>query len=425
MQKEQHPNRLRRLLKEAGLTMREIHRETAIPESTLYYWAAGRGVIPKEDRILLARVIGCSLHDLAPQYDMLELRCENTSPGESGEMLIKRRELLQLLTLAGSTLLVSDRDWDHLETSLTRPSFIDAPLVDDLATIQSRYWDLFMVAEPKSSILDGVLGQLKMQIHFLKEIHTTPIRQRLWTLTSSMSQLAGEIFFDLHDHDAAQSCYVFAASAAKEAQAFDLWASTLVRSAYLPLFEERYIHAIPLLEHAEALAQRGDPALPTRYWAAATRAEVESGMGNLKTCQHAFEQARGVNVLAKTGPAWIRFDESRLPALQGACYLRLEQPTLAEPILQQALRQSAKTKRRRAMILSDLALSALQQMDIEKACTYAGEIVTLAASSESGFLRNNISKIERQLTPFADVEAVKTVKQRRESLIEREKKHGF
>lgn len=411
MRKAQHPNRLRALLREAGLTIREVHRETTIPESTLYYWAAGRGIIPKEDRVVLAHMIGCFPHDLAPKYDMIEPSYENAS-GWGREMLIKRRELLQVLAIAGSALLTSDIDWDRIETVLTKPSHIDAAFVSDLEAIDSHYWGLFMAASPKSSVLDGVLGQLKMHIQLLKETHTTRTHQHLCALASSMSQLAGEIFFDLHDHDTAQSCYVFAASSAKEAKGFDLWASALVRSSYLPIFEERYESAVPLLEHAETLAQRGNPALPTRYWTAATYAEAESGMGNLKACQNAFERAHGVSLLTGTSPAWVRFDESRLPALQGASYVRLEQPDLAEPILQQALHRSAKTSRRRAMILSDLALSALQQADVEQACTYAQEVVTLTASSASGFLRNGVLKIQQQLTPFADVEAVRTLEQR-------------
>lgn len=412
MQKAKHPNRLRALLREAGLTIREVHRETTIPESTIYYWAAGHGVIPKEDRITLARVIGCIPHDLAPKYDMLEARYENVSPGWGREMLIKRRELLQLLTIAGSTLLTSEIDWDHIEASLIKPSQIDAALVSDLETINSRYWSLFMAASPKSSVLDGVLGQLKMLVQFLQEAQAIQIRQRLYASASSISQLAGEIFFDLHDHDAAQSCYVFASSAAKEAKAHDLWASALVRSSYLPIFEEKYENAVPLLKHAEALAQRGDPVLPTQYWAAATYAEAESGIGNLKACQSAFERAHNVKTLTEISPAWIRFDASRLPALQGACYVRLKQPSLAEPALKQALQQSAKTSRRHAMILSDLALSALQQADIEKACTYAAEMITLTTNTASGFLRNSVLKIQQQLTPFASIEAVKRLEQR-------------
>jgi tetratricopeptide (TPR) repeat protein len=416
MQRAQHPNKLRALLREAGLTVREIHRETTIPESTIYYWAAGHGVIPKEDRLTLARVIGCFPHDLAPYYDMLELHEKNVSSERGKEMLIKRRELVQLLAIAGGTLLTSDIDWDRIEASMIRPSHIDTALASDLETINSHYWSLFMAASPKSSVLDGVLGQLKMHIQFLKDARETQTRQRLCALASGMSQLAGEIFFDLHDHNTAQSCYMFAVSSAKEANAYDLWASALVRYSYLPLFEERYEDAVPLLEHAEALAQRGDSALPTRYWTVATRAEAQSGIGNLKACQCTFERAHNVSTLTERSPAWIRFDASRLPALQGACYVRLKQPDLAEPALKQALQQSAKTSRRRAMIFSDLALSALHQADVEKACTYAEEVVALTANSASGFLRNSVLKIQQQFTPFASIEAVRKLNQHIASL---------
>ncbi len=414
--KAQHPNRLRVLIREAGLNIREVCRETKIPESTLHYWAAGNGVIPKEDRILLARVIGCSAHDLAPKYDMLESPCERDFSASGREMVIKRRELLQLLGVAGGTLFIPGIDWDHIEASLTRPSHTDITVVNDLETINNRSWSLFMAASSKSSVLDGVLGQLKMQIQFLKEAQATQTHQRLCTLVSSMSQLAGEIFFDLHDHGTAQSCYTFAATSAHEAKAYDLWASALVRHSYLSIFSGRYEDAVPLLKQAEYITQQGDSALPTKYWAAATYAEAESGMGNLKACQRAFERAQGVYALAGESPAWVRFEGSRLPALQGACYVRLEQPDRAEPLLQKALQQSAKTSRRRAMILSDLAFSALQQADVEKACMYADEVVTLASSSSSGFLLNNVLKIEQRLAPFTDVEAVRTLEKRVASL---------
>ena len=92
VRKGQHPNRFRALLRKAGLTVREVHRETAIPESTLYYWAAGNGVIPKEDRVVLARLIGCFPRDLAPIYDMLESRYGNISSEWEGEKRIMIEE---------------------------------------------------------------------------------------------------------------------------------------------------------------------------------------------------------------------------------------------------------------------------------------------------------------------------------------------
>lgn len=72
MQKTQYPNSLRALIKQAGLTIREVHEETAIPESTLRWWASGNGVIPRKDRDTLARLIGCSAAELAPSPEHLE-----------------------------------------------------------------------------------------------------------------------------------------------------------------------------------------------------------------------------------------------------------------------------------------------------------------------------------------------------------------
>lgn len=62
-----YPNRLRACLKQEGYTVREVARETAIPEGTLRHWAAGDHVIPHAERARLAQVIGCTVEDLAPR----------------------------------------------------------------------------------------------------------------------------------------------------------------------------------------------------------------------------------------------------------------------------------------------------------------------------------------------------------------------
>lgn len=70
MQKTSYPNKLKILVKAAGLTIREVHRETSIPESTLRWYAAGHGVIPSRDRAILAHIIGCDVGDLAPLMEV-------------------------------------------------------------------------------------------------------------------------------------------------------------------------------------------------------------------------------------------------------------------------------------------------------------------------------------------------------------------
>jgi len=384
--------------------MRELATETDIPEQTLYWYAAGHGIIPRERRVKLAHVIGCDAQDLAPMHDVEE------SPHVRKDMTIKRRELLRLLGIAGGALLVSDIDMERLDASLANPIYTNASVVSDLETITNRCWNLYLASVSKPSVLDGVLGQLNMQTQFLNESHPPEVRQGLCAVTSNMSQLAGEIFFDLHDHDAAQSCYLFAATAAKEAKAYDLWASALIRHSYLPIFNGQHENALPMLKLAERIALRGDSAFPTRYWAAATYAEAESGVGNSKACQRALERAGEVHHIAGTRPpAWTRFDGSRLAALQGACYVRLKEPALAMPVLEKALQQQTNSSRRRGMILSDLAVASIQQGQIENACTYANELVNISAQLSSGFLRSNLAQIQQQLTPFSVSTPVKSL----------------
>lgn len=418
-----YPNMLRACIKQAGYSFREVSKETTIPESTLYDWAAGNRPIPHHERQVLARLLGCDEHNLHPQqdHDMLQLHQDKGLPLLGKEMNRKRRELLQLLGLAGSVLLlpVPDIDRDHLETAVTHPAMLDATVIESLEAINNHCWNVFMSAPSKSLVLDGVQGQLKMYIQFLKEPQTTQTRRQLYALASNMSQLAGEIYFDLHDYETTQSCYSFAAYTAKEANAYDLWASTLIRRAYLPLFEERYEDALPFLLQAEQIAQQGDSQFSTRFWAAATYAEAEAGIGNLKACQSALERAHGVDTLTGTNPAWSRFDSSRLPALQGACYVRLKQPLLAEPALLEALHVlplHAKSGRRPGIIFSDLATMALQEKNLDQACSYADKVVDLVTYNSSGFLRDNLQKFRKQLVPFKNTIVVKQLEKRVASL---------
>ncbi len=62
-----YPNALRACIKQGGYTIREVARETDIPEGTLRYWVAGRQVIPHAFRERLAQVIGCPVEELVPR----------------------------------------------------------------------------------------------------------------------------------------------------------------------------------------------------------------------------------------------------------------------------------------------------------------------------------------------------------------------
>ena len=68
-----YPNELRTCIKLAGFSVRGVSKETKIPESTLHDWAAGNRVIPHNERMAIADLLGCSIECLAPHLSMSAL----------------------------------------------------------------------------------------------------------------------------------------------------------------------------------------------------------------------------------------------------------------------------------------------------------------------------------------------------------------
>jgi transcriptional regulator with XRE-family HTH domain len=229
---------------------------------------------------------------------------------------------------------------------------------------------------------------------------------------ADLGLLPGEIFFDTNDYEAAQSCYSFAATVASDTQHYDLWACALIRNTFLPLYEQQYSAAFPLIRQARRIANRGDSTLVTRFWAAAVEAEAQAGMQSLPGCQRALDFAQGVEH-SRNGAngTWLRFDGDRLPEQRGACFVKLGHPKLAELALHTALEQVS-SLRRRGLILGDLALAALQQQEVERACSCGHALVAAYQTGKSGVLEKSIIRLQKELRPYQQTAPVREFSQR-------------
>jgi len=417
-----------------GWTQANLAEKLEVTPLTISRWENGVQ-IPRTFMVMrLCRVFGMSAEALGlvcekqdtefrntPQIviaSKLQAREENVSTIASLQehiMKLKRRELLYLLSIAGSALLLPlpDIDWDRIERTLAKPSQLDKQAINDLTIINSSFWSLYRGSAAKFTVLDGVLGQLKTLIGFLKESHPALLHGQLCALASDLSQLAGEIFFDANDYSTAQSCYTFAAASAKEANQYDLWSCALVRSSFLPIYDERFHDALPLLHAARNIVSRGDTTLVTRFWIAAVEADAQAGVGNLSMCQQALDCAAEVcHVKGGSNGGWLRFDGDRLPEQRGACFVKLERPDLAIPTLLSSLDHLSTPTRRRGMVLNDLATALAQQGHIEQACIYADEVVGIATQAASGVLKKGIHSLRLQLESFANCSAVSNLDQK-------------
>lgn len=411
----QYKNNIKYWIKHQGYKMYEVAEAVAIPSRTLSDYCSGQTPIPRKRLEDIASFLECPVENLEGQHAAHQAHTyQGTSPPVLGSEAMdrKRRELLHLLSLAGSTLILPlhDFDWERIETAYIKPSLLGAEVVENLEAINSHYWHVYLTTPPRSVVLDGVLGQLKTLTQFLRDSHVSSLHQQLCMLASDLGQLAGEIFFDLNQYSTAQSCYTFAASAAKEAKDYDLWACALVRNAFLPLFDRQYHDALPLLQEAQRIARYGDATLVTRFWVAAVEAEAYAGVSNLSACQRALDwSAEILDVKGGFNGTWLRFDGKRLPEQRGACFTRLERPDLALPALQEALQQLPGRTRRRGMVLTDMATILIQQGEIEQACLALDKVVEIAIQSASGMLRKGIYTVRTQLEPFMETSVVKSL----------------
>jgi hypothetical protein len=63
------------------------------------------------------------------------------------------------------------------------------------------------------------------------------------------------------------------------------------------------------------------------------------------------------------------------------------------------------------MVLNDLAQAALQEQQVEQACTYAHEVIGIARQGSSGMLKKGLYALRAQLEPFAQTGAVRKLDQ--------------
>ncbi|WP_326569461.1 hypothetical protein VSH64_48335 [Amycolatopsis rhabdoformis] len=187
--------------------------------------------------------------------------------------------------------------------------------------LNAQLWQVFSRSKSKQLALPVVRKQLGVLTAALQQRQTSAVRRQLCMAAADLFQLCGEIFFDGDQYTDAAQRYALAASASKEAAAFDLWACAMTRHAFIGVYERQFDQAAPLLEGAASIARRGDPELSTRHWVAAVQAQTHAGLGNLAACEQSLATAEEVTSLdgSVRTSGWLRFEGSRLAEERGTC----------------------------------------------------------------------------------------------------------
>lgn len=325
-----------------------------------------------------------------------------------------RRKATKLIAAAtGSTLLpqlnlLNQDALERLLTALKKPSHVDEMTLTHLAEITKQYWQMFSATTglTRYSLLDGLSGHLQTLTQLLEYSLLTYTHNYLCTLASETTQIIGEILFDVNDSSTAEFYYNIAVEAAKNAQSDVLQAVALARKSFIPIYGKDAPGALSLLQEAHQLSTQNAPDI-TRAWLSAVEAEAHANKGDTSACSKALEQAGYYLDRVKpdeTGYSrpgesqYARFSKTVFLGYEGVCYTRLHQPEAAQKALRESIALMDQTRlRHKSITLVDLAMTYVQQGEIEEAYRHAEQAIALMTQTRSPRTFDRVLDLRRAL----------------------------
>ncbi|MBV9691979.1 MAG: helix-turn-helix transcriptional regulator [Ktedonobacteraceae bacterium] len=325
---------------------------------------------------------------------------------------VTRRQALEVGAEVGATALLlppvlNADEADRLSWLVADAKALDTTALSSLEHITQSYWPLVYSSVPKHGLLKGVLGHLESVEHFLRTVQSTTREQRLCVLVSQQAQMAGEIYFDMHDYPQAEQYHKMAIEAARHSANPALYAVAVARTSFVYAYNHQYQEALSLLQVARRFAGQS----PTiHYWIAAAEAEFHARMyarePDLSTSHaslQALEEAEHILDQPDEDPYWTVFGPARWPAYKGASFRHLRRLEEAEAALLEALATTnIDVPSGQAITLVDLAGVYVQQGEIEEACKRATQALMITNSqTKSANTLQRVSDFRRELEPWA------------------------
>jgi hypothetical protein len=287
---------------------------------------------------------------------------------------VRRRELFTTTRVtaaaaAGSKLLV-DTPWHRLIDSVDTGRPVDA------ATVQLTHdqtVDLFYAEEttPSRELLESMIQHRKTIKTLLSNSRTDSIRNHLMVAMGETDALTGWLLFDLGRGKDAVDAWRSALSIARETGDGPLAACALSYWSYLAASRNDTGPAVRLLQQAREYVP-GASAPATRSWLSAREAEELARLGDETGALRAIERALTAFDFARPRserPWTVFFSASRLGSMTvSTCTtLRHRETTAAADSLLASLPPTR--NKVRAIVLSDLTISAAQMNDYDRAAT--------------------------------------------------------
>jgi hypothetical protein len=276
---------------------------------------------------------------------------------------------------------------------------VDRTTVEQLELVtqvhRGLYRDLSSV-----ELVGAVTGHLHITTLLLEGAQRLPLHRRLAAIAGETAGYVAWLCYDLGERHSAARYYAMADVATREAGDPALVAYVRGFQSLVMGNQGQAGEALVLAQGAVEMAERSATAT-MRAWLAGLEARALAAVGDRKACLITLRRAEIAVGQARReeDPAWMyEFDQTRLLALAGACYGKLNMTAAAERTMREALEAlGLERTRRRADVLIDLAVVRAQQEDANEAAGLAGEALQIAVESGSVASVHRIQRFRPEL----------------------------
>lgn len=258
---------------------------------------------------------------------------------------------------------------DRITYALEHPSSVDLIAVAYLHE-RIRQLDESYDRAPSTALL-GPAGQVHGQVSYLRENATGPrVRKALFEVEAESATFMGQLVWDVsqrRDHDGPITYLDEAVTAAQQIRDPCTEAYAILRKAFVALYGEKDpLKGLSLAQEAAQVARSSSPSLTGLSLLHV--AEGHAMSADLKACEHALQDAEAqFDHVDADDVAAQYYTVNEFTRLAGSCYLFLDRPDRAEPILRTTVDALAAKKKSQAIALGNLTLALIRQGKADEA----------------------------------------------------------
>ncbi|MFD3488799.1 helix-turn-helix transcriptional regulator [Streptomyces sp. NPDC058665] len=265
--------------------------------------------------------------------------------------------------------IIQTRPSDRVNYALENPASADLMVV---AYLHERLRQLDESYDQASSTsLLGPAGHVHGQVKFLRENAANPrVRRALYEVEADSATLMGQLVWDVsqrRDHQAPLTYFGEAVDAARHIRGPLIESYAILRMSFVALYGEKSPErGVMLAQQAAEVARAASPSLTGLSLLHV--AEGHAMTGEIKACEDALKKADAqFDRVRKDDVAAEYYTANEFNRLAGSCYLFLNFPERAEPILRTTTRALAAKKKSQAIALGNLTLSLIRQRKLDEA----------------------------------------------------------